>query len=346
VKSSLRPTTIDDLTLVQQFLQRAFHSNPEAPFLKPAVLAWKYWESRDDWTEPRAYVLERDGAIIAHAGLWPVSFGAGTVRGIQMIDWASAKENPGAGLALLQRLNTMFDFVYSIGGSEMTCKILPTFGFVECARQWKAVRPLRPWPLIREHQQRSWRLAPRLARNIEWAMPSAAQRRMASGWTAEEIGGDEAGEEFYTRSPAKAYFSPRPAGFFRYLLRCPIMPVRLYQMRDGRGVQGHFVIGVLRGQARIGGVWLRDPDNASWQAALTLAQRAAAKLAGAYEIVAGGTEGTSEQAAVQSGFRVMGHTPIYLLNKKGKAALPRDFQFQLSDDDVFFFDSGAAEFWS
>ena len=104
-------------------------------------MAWKYWDRRDDWEGPRAYVLERNGIVVAHAGIYPLTFGAGEVRGVQMIDWASAEDSPGAGLALLQKLCTMFDFIYSIGGSAMTCKILPALGSIEYSRQWKGASP-------------------------------------------------------------------------------------------------------------------------------------------------------------------------------------------------------------
>ncbi len=38
----------------------------------------------------RSYILERDGTIVTHARLWPLTFGMGesAVRGIRMIDWA------------------------------------------------------------------------------------------------------------------------------------------------------------------------------------------------------------------------------------------------------------------
>jgi len=50
-----------------------------------------------------------------------------------MIDWASAEEAPGAGLVLVQTLAGIFDFILAIGGSAMTQKALPSFGFVEHA---------------------------------------------------------------------------------------------------------------------------------------------------------------------------------------------------------------------
>lgn len=346
MKSSLRPTTIDDLGKVRQFLQRAFNTGDDAPFLDPSVMAWKYWDRRDDWQGPRAYVLERDGVIVAHAGIYPLTIDMRRVRGAQMIDWASAKESPGAGLALLQKLDAMFDFIYSIGGSEMTRKLLPAFGFVEYARQWKGARPLRPLQQILAHQHKNWKLGPRLVRNFLWALPKAADRNLPEGWESEEISSGEISEKFHAQSMVDAIFSPRPPAFFEYLLRCPFTKLRLYGIRDERRLKGHFAMGVLRGQARLAGVWLCDPDPEGWQAAFGLAQQAATRLEGANEIVAAGTEGPSEQAAVRSGLRIIGHTPIYLLNKKKKLALPPGFQFQLSDDDGFFLDPGTSCYWT
>jgi hypothetical protein len=36
---------------------------------KPAVMAWKYGDIREDWAEPRSYALERDGRLVAQAGI-------------------------------------------------------------------------------------------------------------------------------------------------------------------------------------------------------------------------------------------------------------------------------------
>ena len=342
----LRPTSIDDLSMIRQLLQRAFNVSPDAPFMDPPLMAWKYWDRRGDWEGPRSYVLERDGVIVAHSGIMPVTFSAGNVRGIHMIDWASARECPGSGITLLRKLDSMFDFIYSIGGSEIARKLLRSYGYVEYARQWNGARPLRPLQQILNHQYRNWKLAPRLVRNFLWALPKAQDSCLPEGWKSEEIGPGEVSEVFYSQNMADACFSPRPPAFFEYLLRCPVMRIRLYGIRDKRGPKGHFAIGVLRGQARVAGVWLREPDRDTWQAAFSLAQQAAMRLDGAYEIVAGGTEGPSKEGATRSGFRILGNTPVYLPNKKGKLTPPPNFQFQLSDNDSLFLDSGDYSFLS
>jgi hypothetical protein len=320
-------------------LRQAFNTSRDAYFLDPAVMAWKYWDRRGDWEGPRSYVLEWDGVIVAHAGIYPLTFSAGQVRGAHLIDWASAPGSPGAGFALLKKMGTMFDFLYGIGISEKTRKILLASGFQECARQWRGTRTVRPFQQILKYQHRGWKGTSRLVRNLFRSSPKAAQCCLEEGWTSEEIKYDAVSEELYLHCFSGTCFSPRPPEFFEYLLRCPVMKMRLYKIQAKTGPKGHFAIGVLRGQARVAGVWLRDPNPEGWQAAFSLAQQVAMGIKDACEIVMAGTEGPSERGATMSGLRIMGHTPIYIRNKKGKFALPLNFQFQLSDDDGLFLDS-------
>jgi hypothetical protein len=346
MKSSFRPTSIGDLNALRQFLARSFGVGPDIPSWDPAVMSWKYWDRRDDWTGPRGYVLERDGVIVAHAGIWPMTLGAGddTVQGIQMIDWAAAKESPGTGLALIQKLASMFDFIYSIGGSEMTCKVLPAFGFSQYTREWRGVRPLRPLRQIVTHQTRTWKLVPRLIRNWFWAMPKGSSPY--KNWRAIEIAPQEILGAIYLARVADARFSPRSPAFFEYLLRCPVARFSLYGIVDRGELRGHFAISVLRGQARVAGVWLREPSREAWAAAYFLARQTALRLKGAYEIVAVGSEGASRSGAAEAGFRIMQGPFVYLLDKHGKLSLSPEFQFQLCDDDAAFSDTGTASYWT
>jgi hypothetical protein len=338
MKSTFRPTSVDDMVPLCEFLARAFEFKSNAPSLDPAVMAWKYWDRRDDWTGPRSYVLEKEGAIVAHAGIWPTTFGVGeaAVRGIHMIDWASAKESAGSGLALVQKLAAMCDFMVGIGGSEMTRKVLPAFGFAEHTRVWRGALPLRPLRQILTHQYRNWKLGPRLARNY-WL--STKGTTPYKSWTAKEIAPDEI-------SQADARFSPRPATFFEYILRCPAAKVSLHGIFDGGTIKGHFALSVLQGQARIAGLWLSEPTQDAWAAGYYLARQTARRLPGANEIVAVGSEGPSGAGAAQAGFQITGGPWVYLLNKKKKLSLPADFQFQTSDDDEAFLDLGTASYWT
>lgn len=338
MKSTFRPTTPADRPQLAALLAAAFQdASPTSSLLHPDLMAWKYWTHRADWTEPRSYALERDGRLIAHAGIWPITFPAeNPVRGVQMIDWCAAKDTPGAGLTLVQKFQAMFDFMYSIGGSDMTRKVLPGLGFIELTEAWTAARPLRPLRQILTHQHKNWKLAPRLVRNFIWSRSPA---RVANGWKLVPLTPSEIPCKLFSAGP-QLTASPRPPAFFEYLLQCPSVRYRLYGLQNQNGLQGYFVLGLVRGQARITNLALLEPCFENWRAAFTLAQEAALRDNDANEIVAMGSKGITEDAAAQAGLRILTHTPVYLLNKRGRLSLAADFQFQMSDVDNGFFDSG------
>ena len=81
MKSSIfRPAIEADEPRLIEFLARAFSADTRSAFLDPTLLRWKYWAPREDYPEARSFVLERNGAITAHAGIWPVSIGTGEDR--------------------------------------------------------------------------------------------------------------------------------------------------------------------------------------------------------------------------------------------------------------------------
>jgi hypothetical protein len=224
----------------------------------------------------------------------------------------------------------MFDFIFAIGGSEMTRKVLPAFGFMETAHAWTAARPLRPLRQALSHQHKNWKLAARLARNLLWSKSPASPPPF--GWKTVPI------------TPAEIPANPRNPEFFTYLLRCPSTRFSLHGIANENGIQGHFVMGVVRGQARLAGVWPREPSQQNWRIAYTLAQQTALELSGALEIVARGSEGPSAAAAKESGLRVVDTSPVFSLNKKSNFTFPADFQFQFSDDDEAFLDTGISTY--
>ena len=343
-KATFRPTDSSDLPRIVDLLTRAFRSSVQAPYVNPALMKWKYWEPREDWNGPRGYVLERNNALLAHAGLWPVTL-LGTngerVIGIHMMDWAAASDAPGAGIALVQKLLGMFDFIYAIGGSEMTQKALPALGFRQHTITWRATRPLRPVRQILSHPDRNWKLPPRLVRNFVWSLYPIAVPK--NGWKAIAIAPQQSAHLLNAIS-RDAHFLPRTQGFFEYLLRCPNAAFQLYMMQEPNGERGIFVLARVRRQVRLAGLWLRDPDHESWKQAYLLARRSAAQIAEGCEFVALGTQGPSADAATSSGLHLCDGPVVYLLDKKRN--LTRNFQFQLCDYDSVFSDSGRVGYWS
>lgn len=332
----LRPTHPGDTPQLAALFKDSLGMQSGSPGLQPEVMSWKYWQRRDDWTEPRSYVLEDGAKIVSHAAIWPLTFGSGTtaIKGIQMIDWVAASQSPGAGLALVRRFAGMFDFIYSIGGSESTRKILPLFGFRACAKAWQAARPLRPIRQAFTHQAKNWKLAPRFLRNFLWSQYPRLD--LDQPWAVRRIVADE------SISTADQFSSPRSKSFFEYLQRCPTADFTLWQILDRQTPVGFFSLAIVRGQARIAGIWLHNATEAGWQTAYTLAQRTARSVSGSpVEIVARGTEGITATAALKAGLRIQSRVPVFLLNASGKWVLPDNFQFQLADDDATFLDSGS-----
>jgi hypothetical protein len=340
VKPSFRATTIDDLDSIRAFLGEIFEVGSDAPFLSPAMLNWKYWEQRGDWSGPRGYVLEQDGKIAAHAGLWPLSVGTGpdSLHGAQLIDWGASRKSSGAGISLLMKVIRKFDFMIGIGGTEATRKILPAFGFKTLQKMWKGARPVRPLSQVLTHQERNWKLPLRFLRNSFWAsQPSTSPFRQ---WTAREIAPHEISSAIYAAASSESVFTPRPPAFFDYLLRCPEVPFHLYGIFDQQGARGHFAISLVRGQARIAGVWLIEPTAEAWATAYSLAMTTLRTIPGAKEILTAGCDAMSKQGAALAGFRIVEGAEISLLDEKNRLSLPSDFQLQLGDDDAAFLDTG------
>jgi len=332
MKPAVRAATPEDQHAIAELLARVFALPASSPFLEPALMRWKYVEARDDWREPRSYVIAREGRVVAHAGLWPITVArAGQVlRGVHMIDWAAEREQPGAGIAVLQRLTRMFDFVWAIGGSESTRQVLPAFGFKIAGQVWTAARPLRPLAQILSHPSRNWKLAPRLVRNWYWSV--APRARAGAGWTAAPVTA--------ASLPAEAAgFGNRPRAFFDYVLRCPGAAMRLYGLTSGAGPEGHMLMSWVERQARIAGIWLRSPSAEKWRAACVLAQILAAASGEAAEIVVAGYSRLTAEAAARAGFRHCTHAPLFLFDKQGLLD-PAEIEFRMDDNDFMFLNEG------
>ena len=330
--STIRSSTPADAGALIAFLAEVFELTASVPFLEPALMHWKYWDAREDWAEPRSLIMEKDGRIVAHAGLWPLPAQQddAALRGVHMIDWAASREAPGAGVALLQRVVRTFDFVIGVGGTDSTRKVLPGFGFKVAGEAWLAARPLRPLAQVRTHQQRSWKLIPRLGRNLLWSrFPAPA---IPAGWQAAEL----TGATQLPFAPDEAPFGHRPFGFLEYLGRCPSARIQSYGIRNPAGdPAGCFTLCTVQRQARIAGVWLREASAEQFRIAYLLARREAHAAGEAAELLAGGFDTASREGAGLAGFRGFAYTPVFLYDKPGRLA-GAHLQFQLADNDLMF----------
>jgi len=329
-----RHTTAADEERLTEFLTRVFAAN--AGLVSPSMLKWKYWTPREDCPEPRSFVMERDGRIVAHVGVWPVTVRSGTKseRGVHAMDWAADSHALGAGWSLFMSLTKNYDFVYGIGGEEITRTILPKLGFHTVAEALSWARPIRPWRQMRKHQSRDLRLPLRLARNIwwSWVPPSV----VPAAWTAvEAIAGNA--------ERIAALAGERGESFFRYLQQCPVAPCLTFNLMNEGRIVGLFALAVAGEQARVAGVWLESPSPEGWRIAFLLAQEIALKRTDASEIIARCTTEASAIGAAQAGMRLRGCMPVLLFRKDGSDLLP-SLQFHLCDSDALFIKGQQASF--
>lgn len=319
----IRPTTVEDEARLTEFLTRVFPVN--AGLVSPAMLRWKYWNVREDCPEPRSFVGERDGRIVAHAGLWPVTVRNGTKseRGVHAMDWAADPYTLGAGWNLIKDLTKNYDFVYGIGGEEITRAILPRLGFRPVAEALTWARPIRPWRQMLRHRSKDWKLLPRFVRNFWWSR--IPLRPVPRGWSADAA----TAEGFAIPAPQ------RDGSFFRYLQQCPVATCLAFNIANQGRIVGFFALLAIGEQARVAGVWLEGPSPETWRITFHLAQEAALRHTRASEIVARCATEASDIGAHQAGMHLRDKTPVLLFRKDGSELLP-PLQFQLCDSDALF----------
>ncbi|MBS0388423.1 MAG: hypothetical protein JSR15_08060 [Proteobacteria bacterium] len=317
---TFRPTTPDDVLQLQILAASAFESSAPLPFVDRAMLQWKFWSPRPDFDQPRSYVIESQGRIVAHAGLWPVN--VDQRHGVHLIDWMAAPDEPGAGVFLHQHLAEQFDFQMSIGGAQMALDILPALGFTPIGNAYSWARPLRPLRQIVHHQQRNWRLAPRLARNLWWSLsPHRSSADRCAATLVERCSTPERG-----------------AAFFDYLRGCPGTRVLTFAIAGAAGPIGEFALAEVALQARIAGVWLRQPTADNWMLALDCAQRAALAHTDACEIVFRAASDASCAAAPRAGMHRVATEQVCTRGRDGAAVHPA-LDYQLCDNDAAFLTS-------
>jgi hypothetical protein len=337
--STFRPAEHGERASITRFLQDVFHATGGEPGLSAPQMQWKY----EDPAAPHAwscrnFVIERDGRVLAHAGVWPVHmlFDGERYSGAHLIDWAGAQDAPGAGVSLLQKIGRAEQVIYGLGGSEMTRKIFPTMGFRPLAKIGYYARPVRPWRQIHTHQwRRQWKAPVRLARNAWWSRRPAIS---LGQWSARA---SDPGENPVWPSPREtAAVCARDAGGFRYLARCPVMRTAFYTLRNGPDAAGYFLLAFVPGQARIADAWTPSDDPQDWQRLFALAEAEALRNPEVAEITTIASLPAALAALPARGFRRIKEEDLMAYDPK--RILPAvNLHFQLVDNDACYLHDGS-----
>lgn len=340
----VRPSEPDDGPAIVALLQEAGLQ----PHTDPEHLHWKYWRSRPDWPGSRSFVLTDGRAILAHGAVVPGMCRWPGMRGrvLHMIDWAARRTEIGAGVALMKQVGQGADFLFGIGGSAQTLKLMPQIGYQQRGKVSGYVRSLSPRALLQRPARPAWKRLPRFARSALWFM--TAPDPDVGEWRARRIATDEVGRLADVLPVERAGLGvfERSEALFRYLLECPIVPMELYLMERAGLVGGYFLLSYAPGQARLADCWMASDEAADWRALLHSAVRQTLHRAELAELVAWSSDPGLAQALMGCGFHRRLHLPIYLRGSR-ELPIPREpVRVQMLENDAAYLYFGAGELWA
>jgi hypothetical protein len=343
VKATVRPSAVEDgPAIMELLLETGLDSNAD-----PAAQCWKYWQVRDDTSEPRSYVMLRDSKIIAHAGVVPGRY-ASTAQRIPMghaIDWSARREFPGAGVALMRGIAQRSGALLAIGGTRQTRTILPILGFRNCGTLRRYVRTLRPLQLLRNRND--WRSIVRLIRNTAWTW--AAPSGISSNWSVRSLKADQVATiaEVLPKPTSKIAVLERSVDFFRYLLACPILPIELYAAYRRQQLCGYFALALAGAQARLIDVWATSGEPLDWKDLLLSAVREAQRRPQIAEIVVWSSTPHLSERLERCGFHARVSQGVQWLGEGGPLGAASTLHLQMLDNDAaYLHHPGRDELWA
>lgn len=318
------------------------------PHVDPGHLRWKYWQERLDFGEPRSFVLTDGRELLAHGAAIPgvLRWGSQRARAIHMIDWAARRDAVGAGVQLMKYVGGLTDFLFGIGGSAQTLKIMPLIGYRLCGTVAGYVRTLSPLALLRQPTAKSWKLGPRWVRSAIWQRPVRAST--IGEWRARRIESNEVERivDVLPNDGQRCAFLERSPGFLRHALACPIVPVELHAVERAGRIRGYFVLSFAPGQARMADWWIDSEDSGDRQALLELAASRATSRAGIAELVTWSGDSATSRDLVAGGFHERLTLPIFLRASSGLEVPVQGVRVQMLDNDAFYLHFDNDELWA
>lgn len=342
-RRSLRPSTPEDAIAIGALLTEAgLRPNTEAQHLR-----WKYWQEGPDWDGSRSYVLADGKELLAHGAVIPATYLGrnGRLRMVQLIDWAARSSEAGAGLALMKQVGRLTEALYAVGGSDDTRRMLPQVGFRNVGTVGGYVRPLSSFRLLREADGSRWRLGPRIARSMLWRV--RAPRPSLEGWSARPLPAEEIGSIATVMPQPRGNLAvlERTESLFRYVLTCPILPMRLYGLEYAGRMRGYFLLALAPGQVRLADAWVDSDDRADWAALVGCIVREARRQGEAAELAAWASDSLHAQALIDNGFHLRFNLPLML--RPGSRGMPEPVpRIQMLDTDAFYLHQGRGQLWA
>lgn len=333
--SAPRTIELKDLPALSKFLVRVYKFDSSDKHADIKLLEWKYLSSRTGWKGSRSYVLEKDGQIIAHCGVCPVTLNlpnGKVLNSITMMDWAADPSVPGVGVMLFCELMAKAPASFLIGGAPPTRHLAPRMGFRQLGEIPTYSAWLRPW--------REFRIRPRTGESAArllhgWSHP--ARRRLWFGhpWKAVRVREfDESLQPILNRTTRSWTACKRSIADLNYLLQCPHLETRGFLLQNKGKIAGYFIAGRYAWEARLLDLMVDSEDPEAWKGACLAIIRAIRPDPEVCRIRVMSTIPILSKALQRSGYWRHYTEPLFIHDRSNELEKVLPVSFQLCDGDA------------
>jgi hypothetical protein len=282
----IRATEPKDLEALAQFLIRVYKFGPSDHHADLDLLEWKYLRPQPPGEGNRSYLLEKNGQIMAHCGICPVTFhlpNTTTVNSVTMMDWAADPSTPGIGIRLFRHLMEMAPTSFVIGGAPPTRRIVPRLGFRLIGNAATYSAWLRPWREFRTRPltaRSTLRLVHGLTHPARSLNPRSLNPRFlnqrGAEWELVQVSQFDDSLLPLLNSAKQAWtFCRRTLAGLNHLMQCPHPKMQGFLLRRNGHLVGYFVIGQADWEARLLDIVVDSADAKDWNVACELVTGAA-----------------------------------------------------------------------
>ena len=273
--AAIRATEYKDIPALARFLVRVYQFDPLDHHADKLLLEWKYLHPTPG-CEASSYLLERDGEIVAHCGVCPVTFhlpDGTTVNRMTMMDWAADPSAPGVGVRLFRKLMEMAPTSFIIGGAPATRLIVPRIGFRHVGEALTYSAWLRPW---REFRTRPRTRGSTLRLLHGLTHPARNRNRASADWDFARVNQfDDSVLPLLNGTKRTWTFCQRTIAALNHLLKCPHLRMQGFLLKRQGRLIGYFVIGKAEWEARLLDLVVDSEDGNDWNLACTTITKAA-----------------------------------------------------------------------
>jgi hypothetical protein len=299
-----RFSTPEDRDQITSLMIRSMGIGEDHPAICPDMQRWKYWPPSGSG---RSQVLLDGETVVAHGAIWPIRLRGpfGELPAFHLIDWAAQRSAVGAGMQILRQCTQNASAVFSIGGSAMTRKILPAFGFSPQNRIAFLTLPLHPLQPAWEDSERDWKLPARLLRNLKRFLVQS-RAALPAGWSFSATEVEAIPEVLFPGAGPGEAVSVRDAALLRHMMACPrILNWRSYTLLYGPVVRAYFCLAQVKDRLRVVDFGPAALDETTCGALVSAIRQAVSRdFTGCVELIIATTEPAVEAAFASAGFHI------------------------------------------